>query len=45
MGRNDDGPDALQMAVALAMTIRALAAKAEYRSVMRRALKFDDGAY
>lgn len=45
MGRNDDGPDALQMAVALALTIRVLAAKPEYQSVMRRALKFEYGAY
>ena len=43
MGRN--GPDALQMAVALALTIRVLAAKPEYQSVMRRALKFEYGAY
>ena len=45
MGCNDDGPDALQMAVALALTIRVLAAKPEYQSVMRRALKFEYGAY
>lgn len=45
MGRNDDGPDALQMEVALALTIRVLAAKPEYQSVMRRALKFEYGAY
>ena len=45
MGRNDDGPDALQMAVALALTIRVQAAKPEYQSVMRRALKFEYGAY
>lgn len=45
MGRNDDAPDGLQMAVALALTVRAIAGKTEYKSVLRRALKFDDGAY
>lgn len=45
MGRNDDGPDGLQIAVALAQTIKAVTAKTDYKSVLRRKLKWGRGAY
>lgn len=45
MGKNDDAPDGLQMAVALAVTVRSIAKKTEYRSVLRRAIRFGEGAY
>ncbi len=40
MGKNDDGPDCLQMAVQLAQTVKAVAAHTSYQSVLRRALRF-----
>lgn len=45
MGKNDDGPDCLQMAVQLAQTVKAVAAHASYRSVLHRALRFKKGAW
>lgn len=45
MGKNDDGPDALQMAVMLACAVRVIARKPEYKSVLKRALRFGKGAY
>ncbi len=45
MGANDDGPDGLQMAAGLAQSIRAVTAKAEYRSVLRRRCRYRRGAY
>lgn len=45
MGKNDDAPDGLQMAVALAVTVRSMVKKTEYRSVLRRAIRFGEGAY
>ena len=44
MGKNDDGPDGLQMAVKLAMDIKA-GRKADYKSVIARSLGFRNGAY
>ena len=44
MGKNDDGPDGLQMAVKLAQGIQS-GGRAEYRSVAARAMKFRRGAY
>jgi predicted phage terminase large subunit-like protein len=44
MGRNDDAPDALQMAVKLALEVKA-GQGAEYRSVSARAVQFRRGAY
>lgn len=44
MGRNDDGPDALQMAVKLAMSISCGTA-ADYQTVSQRTHGFRDGAY
>lgn len=45
MGRNDDGPDALQMAVQLAQSVKAVAAKVSYKSVLKRRLRMGKGAY
>lgn len=45
MGKNDDGPDCLQMAVQLAQAIKAVAAHTSYQSVLRRALRFGKGAW
>lgn len=44
MGKNDDGPDGLQMAVKLAMDIK-VGRKADYESVIARSLEFRSGAY
>lgn len=44
MGKNDDGPDGLQMAVKLALGVSA-GRGADYRSVEARALRFREGAY
>ena len=45
MGKNDDAPDGLQMAVSLAQMIRATAGKTEYKSVLRRRSRFGKGAW
>ncbi len=45
MGKNDDGPDCLQMAVQLAQAVKAVAAHTSYQSVLRRALRFRKGAW
>jgi predicted phage terminase large subunit-like protein len=44
MGKNDDGPDGLQMAVKLALEVK-VGRKVDYRSVLSRALDFRRGAY
>lgn len=44
MGKNDDGPDGLQMAVKLALDIK-VGRKVDYQSVKARALHFRHGAY
>ena len=44
MGKNDDAPDALQMAVALALSVK-VGCKVEYESVVGRAIKFRRGAF
>lgn len=44
MGKNDDGPDGLQMAVKLAIDIK-IGTKTEYKSIRSRALGFGRGAY
>lgn len=44
MGRNDDGPDGLQMAVKLALDYK-VGNKVDYKSVISRALKFKNGSY
>ena len=45
MGKNDDAPDGLQMAVSLAQMVRATAGKTEYKSVLRRRSRFGKGAW
>ena len=45
MGKNDDAPDGLQMAVQLAQSIKAVASKANYRTVLRRRFRRSKGAY
>lgn len=44
MGRNDDGPDGLEMAVRLAIPINS-STRVDYKSIISRALKFKRGAY
>ena len=44
MGKNDDAPDGLQMAVKLALDIK-VGRRVEYKSVVARALDFRRGAY
>lgn len=44
MGKNDDGPDGLQMMVKLALDVR-IGSKVDYKSVVARALGFGRGAY
>lgn len=45
MGKNDDAPDGLQMAVALAQTIKLTAVKTDYVSVIKRKFHLGKGAY
>ena len=44
MGKNDDAPDALQMAVSLALSVK-VGRRPDYKSVLGRAIKFRRGAY
>lgn len=44
MGKNDDGPDGVEMAVRLALGIKGNT-KVDYKSVLGRMLKFKRGAY
>lgn len=45
MGKNDDGPDALQMAVQLAQGIKKIAACTQYQSIIKRKFRTGRGAY
>ena len=45
MGKNDDGPDGLQMAVQLAQSLKGVAVKVNYRTVIRRRLQLGKGAF
>ena len=45
MGKNDDAPDGLHMAVKLAQTVKATIAKNGYKSILKRKLSFRKGAY
>ena len=45
MGRNDDAPDGLQMAVQVAQGIKAVTGKVNYRTVLRRRFRIGRGAY
>jgi phage uncharacterized protein (putative large terminase), C-terminal domain len=44
MGKNDDGPDGLQMMVKLGLDVK-VGMKVEYKSAIARALRFKRGAY
>ena len=44
MGKNDDGPDGVEMAVRIALGING-STKTDYKSVISRMLKFKKGAY
>lgn len=44
MGKNDDGPDGLQMAVKLALGVK-VGRRVDYKSVQGRAIRFRRGAY
>ena len=44
MGKNDDGPDGVEMAVRIALSING-STKTDYKSVISRMLKFKKGAY
>jgi len=44
MGKNDDGPDALEMAVRIALNVK-FGTKVDYKSVVSRALRFRSGGY
>lgn len=45
MGKNDDAPDGLHMAVSLCQTVRATAKRTEYKTVQRRRSNFRKGAW
>ena len=45
MGKNDDGPDGLQMAVQLAQSIKSIATKTSYKSIIKRKFRMGKGAY
>lgn len=45
MGKNDDGPDGLQMAVQLAQAVKAAFTKTDYKSIIKRKLGMGKGAY
>lgn len=45
MGKNDDAPDGLHMAVQLAQTVKAVASKADYKRVLGRRFRMKKGAY
>ena len=45
MGKNDDAPDGLHMAVTLAAKVKQIAMKTTYKSVLPRRSRFKRGAY
>lgn len=45
MGKNDDAPDALQMAVQLAQSIKGIVTSTKYKSVIKRKFRMGKGAY
>lgn len=45
MGKNDDGPDALQMAVQLAQAVKGIVTGTGYESVIKRKFRMGKGAY
>ena len=45
MGKNDDGPDALKMAVDTAVLARSCCETGGYQTAEERSLQFEEGAY
>ena len=45
MGKNDDAPDGLQMAVQLAQSIKGIVTNSRYQSVIKRKFRMGKGAY
>lgn len=45
MGKNDDGPDGLQMAVQLALAIKKITTVTKYKSIIKRKFHMGKGAY
>ena len=45
MGKNDDAPDGLQMAVQLAQNIKGIVTSTSYTSVLKRKFRMGKGAY
>ena len=45
MGRNDDAPDTLQMAVQLAQAVKSTATHGKYKSLIKRKFRMGKGAY
>ncbi len=45
MGKNDDAPDGLQMAVQLAQAVKSTGVKTSYKTVLRRKFRMGRGAY
>lgn len=45
MGKNDDGPDGLQMAVQLAQDIKGIVTSPKYESIIKRKFRMGKGAY
>lgn len=45
MGRNDDGPDCLQMAVQLAQAVKCVVSSTKYQSIIKRKFRIGKGAY
>ena len=45
MGKNDDAPDGLQMAVQLAQTVKGIVSSTKYQSLIKRKFRMGKGAY
>lgn len=45
MGKNDDAPDGLQMAVQLAQAVKSIVTSTKYQSVIKRKFRMGKGAY
>lgn len=45
MGKNDDGPDALKMAVDTSIKARGSSGAGEYQTAEKRRVQFEEGAY
>ena len=45
MGKNDDGPDALKMAIDTAILAKGSGGAGEYQTAEKREIQFEEGAY